>query len=691
MSFFTKIICAILSAFYVVSSYICLPTDLVYPKKVRLDEISFAVFDDGSFALGFENGKFSIAKDGVTMFGNAVSKAKLGDSMVSSQDYSDFEITCKSISDSRGSGSAVTAEMTADGLPTMITEFTFYTFQKYFLVKTTLVSNDVNDIETNYIAPVCIEDSNIQNGNPKWTDFLEVPFDNDAWAEFETVNLYESGLSHEVGAFFTPDDKDGFIIGSVTHDIWKSAVEYTNGIGTVDTLTVYSGANTALTRDQSPHGKVCGKEVSSAVFLLGFYENWKDGMNEYGRVNTTFCPKRKNAADGTPIGWNSWGAVQSDLSYDIAVSTSDYIKEKLQNTWQDDGGAVYVNLDSYWDNLSTEQLRDFVKHCEENGQIAGAYFSPLVSWHSEEGMKNYCVPGTDVTFNEIRLKKADGTYYGNDIDGCFPLDVTHPATEIYFRNTFEMLKNLGFKYFKLDFLVHGALEGVYYNKDIHTGIQAYNYAMNKVCEILGDDVFINLSMAPIFPYNYANGRRICCDSYYEIKDSKYVLNSLTYGFWESEIYDYIDPDHIVLWGIDGKAKEGEARVRLLSGVVTGGSFLSGDNFVSPAKKPDKAFERYEELLTNKAIIDIAKSGEPFEGHISKKSEYAAEVFTLEKDGKNYIALFNYGILPKTFKVELPFENCSVKNLFTGKTDIKKKTTMLVTVPASDAVIFEVTK
>lgn len=81
-----------------------------------------------------------------------------------------------------------------------------------------------------------IKNGNIQNGNPKWTHFFEVPFDNDAWVTFETKNLCQSGLAHEVEAFFTPDAKDGLIIGSLTHDTWKSAVEYKNKLSTVEEL-----------------------------------------------------------------------------------------------------------------------------------------------------------------------------------------------------------------------------------------------------------------------------------------------------------------------------------------------------------------------------------------------------------------------------------------------------------------------
>ncbi len=662
------------------------------PRIVVLEDIpkNEIVASTEKYSLSYKEGSFSVAFDGNTIFKDAVSEYKLGDKIISSGNYDFCTVSQESISDARGEGAIITATLADEALPTMKQIFTLYKNTEYFLIKVELEEAQ-GEVASNYIAPIVVRDGKIQNASPRWTNFLKVPFDNDNWATFETSTIMESALSHEVGAFFMPDKGNGFVIGSVTHDIWKSAVEYKNKADTVNELYVYSGANTALTRDQSPHGTVKGESISSATFFLGLYENWKEGMNEYARINTTFTPKRAAVSKGNPIGWNSWGSIQDKINYESAVATSDYIKENLQDRWKDEENVVYVNLDSYWDNMSDEELRAFVRHCEENGQVAGIYSSPFVSWWDEYGMQVNYVAGTDYSYNDIRLKKADGTYYGNDIDGCYPLDVTHPATYIHFKNQLERLMSCGFKYIKLDFLVHGSLEGQHYDESIQTGIQAYNYAMKKINEIVGDDVFINLSMAPVFPYNYANGRRLCCDTYYKINETEYMLNSLTYGFWQSELYDWIDPDHIVVWGKDGKANPREARSRVLSGIVTGGSFLTGDNFVSPAGKSDKAFSRYKELLGNEKLIGALKIGRPFEGVLDEKCPYAAEIFTLTEGDKTYVAVFNYSkILVKTKTIDLP-EGATAENLFTGKKQSSRSGKLLVTLQPGDSVIYEIVK
>ncbi len=105
----------------------------------------------------------------------------------------------------------------------------------------------------------------------------------------------------------------------------------------------------------------------------------------------------------------------------------------------------------------------------------------------------------------------------------------------------------------MDFMTHGAMEAdKWYNPEITTGIQGYNYGMKLLNQYFGD-MYINLSISPVFPAQYAQSRRIACDAWNQIKDTEYTLNALSYGWWQKYIYQYNDADHIVLRdATDGK-------------------------------------------------------------------------------------------------------------------------------------------
>ncbi len=643
------------------------------------------IFSNERFTLTYKEGYYSVYDGNIAVIKDAYFEAICDGVIYHSYDYPQSNVYSASTLDIWKSISEITIALSGNGMPNMEQKFFFYADKSYLFFKTILSG----DVKTNYVAPLVLEKGGFYQNDIPYDSFLDVPFDNDQWVSYDMHSLVKSGTGHEVGAFVNWNNGNGLIIGSIEHNIWKSAVSYEGAKCGVGQLKAYSGANTILTRDQSPHGTVTGEVVASSTFVLGFYENWQNGLNDYARLNTTFTPKRERVISYNPIGWNSWGSVQTSLNYDLATDMSDYVKDNFQSTWQDENNAVYINLDSYWDNMSESQLIDFVKYCEKNGQKAGIYYSPFVTWFNENDINIYTVAGTDILYRDVVLKKADGTPYGNDIDGCFPLDVTHPAVVNHYKSQLERLIGYGFSYIKLDFLVHGALEGIHYNSEIQTGIQAYNYAMQEVAESVGDDVFINLSMAPIFPYNYANGRRLACDTYYGINETEYVLNALTYGFWQSELYDYIDADHIVLWGKDGKATENEARSRLLSGIITGGSFLTGDNFVSPSKKPSVAKTRFEELLTNKQLIDVLKLQKPFEAVVEENGVYSAEKYILYDESGIYVAFFNFDkMVSKNFTLEIG-EGTTALNLMDGSQVNFSGGSVRVKVAPCDAVLIKI--
>ena len=69
----------------------------------------------------------------------------------------------------------------------------------------------------------------------------------------------------------------------------------------------------------------------------------------------------KEWGKAVPFGWNSWGALQFNLTYEKAMEVSDFIKQNLQNNhFVNPDHTVYVGLDSGWDCMNEEQLKSFI-------------------------------------------------------------------------------------------------------------------------------------------------------------------------------------------------------------------------------------------------------------------------------------------------------------------------------------------
>lgn len=595
------------------------------------------------------------------------SSIKLNDTLVDSKGYENHAIAGApaSLEDGFGKGIELTFVHTSAGKPTLKQSYKFYDDKAYFL--TTLKAESDSAIKTNYMAPIALKRTGgLDIGASTDNRILTVPFDNDAWIRYKSQNLNRSDTSYEMTTVFNNTTRAGLVLGSVTHDTWKTGIDWKGSSNRINELAVYGGAASDVTRDTLPHGSLTGTQLSSPTIMVGGFSDYRAGLEEYGRANAVIAPPLEldeNLPQGVPVGWNSWGAYESSLSYQDVVDVSDYFKKNLKKF--NNNGNVFINMDSYWDNLNDQQLADVVSVIKGNGQHPGIYWAPFVYWGNN---MDQVVDGTDgkYKYGDIVLKDANGKPLPT-LDGAYPLDVTHPGTKLRMNYFLDKFKNLGFNFIKLDFLTHGALEGQHYDPNVTTGIQAYNEGMRYVKDRIDGKMFISESIAPIFPSQYAHSRRISCDTYGRIGETEYMLNSLTYGFWQNgTIYTYTDPDHLAL---SRAATLTEARSRMNSGVISGTVLLDSDNVNDP-----KAQEYMTALYNNTDVLDLALKGKAFMPLEGNTNANAADTFVLKDGNDYYLAVFNYSSSASVNKtVDLaragldPAVTYTVKDLWTGET------------------------
>lgn len=555
-------------------------------------------------------------------------------------------ITIEELDDGFGKGVKLTINNT-DGFVSILQNYYLYHDVGYILMEAVITSKQ--GVKTNNIAPISAGNGDLK-GNVFSIDgedirFLFVPFDNDAFVRYESLPIIRARESYEVTTIFDNASRHGLVIGSVTHDTWKTGIKVSYGSTAVNGLRVFGGITSGYTRDALPHGYVSGNEVCSPKIFLGFYEDYRDGMEEYGEANTVISPPL--AWDkGCPVGWNSWSAVATEISYDIYTDASDFIKEYLQENSFSQDGVVYINFDSFWDNLTETQLKQAAQYVIDNGHIPGIYTTPFVSWGD---FVNYnIIPRTEGKYrwNDIVLKDFEGNELPL-LDGGKSTDPTHPGSVMQIANQLKWFYEMGFRYVKLDFLSHGAREGDFYNKEITTGIQAYNYGMQKIIEALEDEIknqefFISFSIAPIFPSQYGHSRRISCDVFGSIDNTEYMLNSLSYGWWmNNTIYRFTDPDHIVLYNSFNNSKPtmmNEALSRYISAAIAGTIMLNSDDY-----RNENAAKRIKQILTNEEINAVAKKGVAFRPVEGNTDNRACDTFVKydEDEGAVYLAIFNF--------------------------------------------------
>ena len=580
-------------------------------------------------------------------------------------------------------------------------EVTFSQQKGALLTRLSLTAD--GELSSNYLAPLNIPSAQHMEGSE--CRMLKVPFDNDDFARYHFFRLDTTMLSYEVTTIFDGLSRHGIVVGSVDHDHWKSGIEVKGkGGNTVARLKAYSGVSTKETRDILPHGSLVGKRVSSATFMIAEKGDWRDGMELFATICNERQPGRRTWQGGTPFGWQSWGVMATKNNIQVDMAVADFFAETLRKGgFAGEDGLQIMSIDA-WDNLNDANRRLLTGHCASQGQITGIYRSPFsLWWGSEDDLERKLFEGCEFTANQCVLK-ANGKPI--KYDGAFCLDPTHPAVKERINREMAEARRQGFRYVKVDFICDGIIQADrYFNPEVRTAVEAYNEGMQHFASQCycadGSPMFIALSIAPIFPYQYGNSRRIACDTWGKISQSEYAMNAICGGWWTNGLYQRNDPDHIVLVGNDKeKETEGENRARLTTGIASG-MLLLADNYdladsLTGCGNPQLSVERAARLLANRDINELSRkvvrSFRPVFGYRTFDGKaQSAENFAIYKDGREtYVAVINYA--DQTLDGTISFDSidisgtCSVRELWTGKVE-QQDSSLSYSVPAKDARIY----
>lgn len=665
------------------------------------------VVENGSWVVSCnESSKdLEIKHKGLALFSKAYAKAsysleKTATAIdVTSLQSSAVTLSEKAINDNFGNGKQYTFTYTLASNISLEQHFYFYDNLPYFLLEAN-VSSSAGIIFSNYVAPLVSETANAFLASNRNNRMLWAPWDNDAWVRYQSYELNRSMTSHEVTAIFSGDSRLGLVVGSVEHDAWKSGISVdASGNNSINKIAVFSGHTSEFTRDVLPHGKLKGASVKSAKFMVGYFDDWRAGMDQFGEANTTVVP-RWEWKGATPFGWSSWGGMQDKISYAGVLDVSEYLKNELfDKGFHDADGKTVLSLDAWWnDNISAYGIKDIPKKLATRDQVAGIYTGPFCDWARDP---ERIVDGTN---GQYRYKDIWLYVNGKPHEqGGICIDPTHPGTKMAMKYNMEQYKSWGYKYIKVDFQTNGAIEAdSYYNPEVTTGTQAYNEGMKYYRELAGDDVYIVLAISPIFPYQYAHGRRTSCDSFSKIDETEYVMNSTSFGWWTNKIYQVNDPDHLVMRFWDKVESYGENRARATSGAVTG-AYIFGDNFSDKVNTrfPAESRERALSIMTNNDVNEIPRTCgtfKPVEGYIAGIGG-AENLLTYETEEYVYLACINYYPSIKVVNGTMTFERLGIdpanvsgiKELWTGA-DVKiNNNAFTYAVAPADARIYRITK
>ena len=682
--------------------------------------------NDGAWAItaGTSN-TLTYAQNGKTLIKGAyVTALDPSFNEMSSKDYPNVTLTKKSVTDGFGSGTQYTYRYSGiSGQNDLEQNIYIYPDLPYLLVEASVIATSGTTSSTKICPIVSTTTNTLSAIGTNNNRIYNMPFANDNWATFSTIywEINQQIISCEATALFNVDSRNSIVLGSVDHSTWKSAIYVTpNANNRMRKIVAEAGYISERTWDvftngkatSERHGAVKGTRVDSPKFMLGFFDDWRVGLETYGEANTVLCPKYEWTKDESLFGWQSWGGMEFGLNYQSAMSVLDFFeKELIPVEFFNKNGRCHIVLDSGWDALNDTQLRYFANKCKQLGFVAGIYTTPFTYWGSESQVNNNEYWSDGGGYLGEMVLKAGGKY--RHING-FSLDPTHPAVKEWNKARFEKFRKLGFEFVKIDFMNNGSQEAdSWYDPNITTGLQAYNYGMDYIKEFCGDDIMIDFSIAPVFPAK-AHVRRIGCDAWGELNYSMYTLNCINGSWWLDRCYAFNDPDHMCLSkvGFSGKGSpdEQEARIRYTCGIISGMTLLGGTYaYEGPVVGDygqvvgyDAERERAVKFASNKNLTEVGRIGKtfrPVEGTLDYSNNLWGSEFGVDNqfiyDTKDafYYVVFNYDT-SNSKTIEIPFDRLGITPTdFVNVTELWETqtltpaTSMSITIPAKDVRIY----
>ncbi len=628
-------------------------------------------------------GTYDVYSKGKKVFIALTSSVKINGEVRRSSAYPKHVSSFGSINTGFGRGKKYVVTSAKSGWPTM--EQVFYTYDKGYFI--TSVSLSGKDLATNEIVP--LEGGFVPPVGEVYSLFM--PFDNDTFISYDAKPFKgtKKVTSAEAGVVFNNQNRQGLIAGSLEHEVWKTGVFTTSGQKNSNIRILAGYTEESVTRDRIAHGFVKGSKVSSPLVMVGYFNDWRVGLEEYGKANRIAEPPFVfNWTKPTPVGWNSWGVIQEKLNYEKATAVADFFADSLKAFR--DGNTAYIDLDSYWDNMvrnnngvrDFSKLKEFADYCKQRGLQPGIYWAPFTDWGYKSGADRK-MEGSDYKWGDAWTKVGDGYH---EIDGARAIDPTFPGTQRRIDYMIDHFKKCGFKMIKIDFLGHAAAESThFYDTTVTTGMQAYRKGMEYLINRMDGQMLVYAAISPnLASGRYVHTRRIACDAFKSIKDTRYTLNSVTFGWWQTYLYNYVDADHAVF----ADESEGANRARLLSSVITG-TLITGDDYSAQGRWRSIA-KKYLQLPELMTIVRNGKAFRPVDGNVEDK---ASEIFVQHIGKDYYVAVFNYGNDAKSFALDqsrlgIKGSSATVIELFNSAAKLSGASGKTVEVPGADAALFK---
>ena len=392
--------------------------------------------------------------------------------------------------------------------------------------------------------------------------------------------------------------------------------------------------------------------VSSEVFAVFEGFDLYHMQCEYAEI----LGKRMNARTSAelPLGWCSWYYYYADVKEEDVLTNTKFLAEN-----RDKFPVKYVQLDDGYEPAVGDWLDPDPKFPSGLAKLAENI--------RKEGFTPALWVGPFMGFEKSKLIQEHPEYFIHDKNGnvlnvmgwrggmTAALDGTNPATCAFLKDLFKKIREMGFDYVKLDFMILSAGiqdESVYFDPKA-TRAQALRRGLEAIREGFGDDGFILGCTTPLGPaIGIVDGERIGTDiaKKWQLQDVTYdeglsipnvCRNIINRSYMHRRLF-LSDPDTLLFRKEGTTFTQEESKLWFEALRLAGGLVMSGDRL--DTLEPDR-LAWTAELFANPDAYEVR----PLD--VWERSVPGVWLAINRKSGELRLTVFNFEDSEQTFELE----------------------------------------
>ena len=354
------------------------------------------------------------------------------------------------------------------------------------------------------------------------------------------------------------------------------------------------------------------------VFDYSLFDSYKEGLASFYEL---FKEKDTNKI----FGYTSWYNYYQNINEEIILRDLAGLDSRFNLFQIDDGYETYVGD---WFDIDEEKfpngLKGIVDRIHERGFKAGIWLAPFVAEEKSRLFREH-------TNYFKRDNKGNLIKCGGNWSGFYVLDMNNKDAMEYVRKSLQFYLDLGFDFFKLDFLYAISLPR-YYNR---TKAMATDIAYKFIRDILGDKLILGCGAIPSISALYFDYLRVGPDvslifddiwymkyAHRERISTKITLQNTIYRSIFNKHLFLNDPDVFLLRDDNISLSAEQKRALLTINSLFGSVLMTSDNIANydeeKNKMLDQAFDMFYHAsdvqfkrIDNKILIDYKLSDKDY--------------------------------------------------------------------------------